>query len=442
MARPKSIPIRQHLRKLFPPKTLNALARQSGAVKRARKVDPVKLFWSVVLGFGSGRTRTLAGLRREYERAAGQRIEESSFFNRFNAGFAKMLRLAFAHALSVAAGTERALQGALAAFEDVLVADSTVVRLHELLGRSFPACRTNHTKAALKLHTIISVKTAGCRSVKITSERQHDGPVLRAGTWVRDRLLIFDLGYYRYQLFACIERNGGFFLSRMKSHCNPVIVANKRTHRGRARPVVGERLQDVISGLQRGFLDVIVEVSFPRRRYAGKVHRDRQRLRVVGVRDEQSRQHHLYVTNVPVEKLAAEDIRRTYAARWQVELLFKEWKQHYRLEQLPSSRRDVVEALIFATLLSAAVSKSLLAAVRAKLRAFAERLPDQRWAVLFASVARDLLFIALQPRRQTALVTRRVVDLLTHEAIDPNASRPPLILAIETRQHRYARRTA
>jgi putative transposase len=442
MARPKSIPIRQHLRKLFPTKLLNALARETGATRRRRKVDPATLFWTVVLGIGTGRSRSLAGMRRAYERASGRQIEESSFFNRFNAGFAKMLRLAFAHALAVTAGTERALQGALGVFEDVLLTDSTVVRLHELLERSFPACRTNHTKAALKLHTVMSVRTAGCRSVKITSERQHDGPVLRAGGWVKDRLLIFDLGYFRYQLFACIDRCGGFFLTRLKGHCNPVIVASNRTHRGRARHVVGKRLQDVIAGLHRELLDVVVEVRFSRRSYGGKTHRDTQLLRVVGVRDERTGAHHLYVTNVPVDKLAAEDVRAVYAARWQIELLFKEWKQHYRLEQIPSRKRHVVEALIFAALLAAVISGALLAAFRAKLKSLANRLPQQRWAALLAASAGDLLLVVVLAPRHTKDLVRRLTDLLMHEAIDPNRARLSLINAVEMRQHQYARRAA
>ena len=76
MARAKSIPIREALRKLFPTAFLVALARTSGAVKRLRQVDPAALFWTVVLGFGVGRERTLASLRRAYEKSTGQRIEE------------------------------------------------------------------------------------------------------------------------------------------------------------------------------------------------------------------------------------------------------------------------------------------------------------------------------------------------------------------------------
>jgi hypothetical protein len=77
MARARSIPIRETLRKLFPPTLLMALAKANGAVRRVRQVKPADLFWTRVLGFGVGRERSIAGLRRAYERSTGQTIEES-----------------------------------------------------------------------------------------------------------------------------------------------------------------------------------------------------------------------------------------------------------------------------------------------------------------------------------------------------------------------------
>jgi IS4 transposase len=219
----------------------------------------------------------------------------------------------------------------------VILTDSTVIRLHDLLEKRFPACRTNHTKAALKAHTIMSVRGVGEQSVKVTAEREHDGPVFRVGPWVRDHLLMFDLGYFRYQLFACIGRNGGYFLTRLKANADPTIVAVNRVHRGRAISLVGERLRDVVPRMQRQVLDVDVEVRFPRRRYGGRIHRDTQRLRVVGLLNRETGDYHLYVTNVPTEKLPAEDIGATYSLRWQIELLFKTLKTHYRIEDMPSS---------------------------------------------------------------------------------------------------------
>jgi len=442
MARSRRIPLRETLRKLFPKTMVAALARASGAVKRLRKVDPVALFWTVVLGFGVGRTRTLAGLRRAYEKSTGQSLEESSFYDRFTAEFAKMLKLAVAEALEVSLGVDRALRGTLAGFRDVILTDSTVVRLHELLASTFPACRTNHTKAALKAHVILSVRGSGKQSVKITSERAHDGPVFTVGKWVKDHLLLFDLGYFRYQLFSCITRNGGYFVSRLKGRVNPTIVALNRSHRGRAVPVVGEKLREVVDRLQREVLDVTVEVRFQRRRYADRVSRATQQLRVIGLRDPDTGVHHLYVTNVPPDKLSAEDIRAIYALRWQIELLFKELKRHYRLEDMPSAKRPVVEVLLHAAILTLIASRRLLAVVRSALGKRGARVPNQRWAAVLESVAQELLVIVLLPPRHTRDLVRRVTRTLLHEAVDPNKARPPLLVAVESRTHRYRSHTA
>ena len=111
-----------------------------------------------------------------------------------------------------------------------------------------------------------------------------------------------------------------------------------------------------------------MDVRFKRRVYAGRVRYDVQSLRVVGIRDSGTGQHHFYITNLPVEKLAAEDIRATYALRWQIELLFKELKRYYRIDHMPSSKRHVVEILLYAAILTLIVSRRLLALVRASPR--------------------------------------------------------------------------
>jgi IS4 transposase len=428
--------------KMFPPSLLERLARQSGAVVRKRKVAPNALLWTVVLGFGLGRERTIAGLRRSYEKATGQTIEESSFYKRFSEGFARMLRAAVAIALDSVPGVGHALRGPLAAFRDLVVTDSTVMRLRDLLQGPFPACRTNHTKAALKMHAVLSVTGAGDNSIKITAERRHDGPVFRVGRWVRGKLLLFDLGYFRYQLFACITRNGGWFVSRLKRSANPVIVSVNRAHRGRAIELVGKRLNDVLDNLTREVLDVMVEVSFTRRAYGGRRSRAVQTLRVVGVRDPESRLYHLYITNVPPEKLAAEDIQQVYAARWEVELLFRELKSLYRIEDLPSSKRVVVESLVYAALLTWIASRRLLSEVRRKLGRLADRVPQHRWAVIFVAIAQELLLVMVRPPRQTRLHIRLISEMVLHEAVDPNASRRPLIQSVETRTHAYHRKAA
>ena len=101
------------------------------------------------------------------------------------------------------------------AFRDVLVADATVVKLHRLLARRFPGTRKNCSPAAAKLHLVMSVSGGGAHKIKVTGERANDHRTLQMGPWVVGRLLLFDLGYFRYQLFDCIDRKGGYFIIRL-----------------------------------------------------------------------------------------------------------------------------------------------------------------------------------------------------------------------------------
>lgn len=439
MAQEPTVALRRSLRKLFSKSHLQDLARQSGAVVRQRKTQITALFWTLVLGFGVGRHRTLVDMRRAYKKAAGHRLVPSSFYDRFTPGLVKMLKLAAAEVLDNAPGVGRTLRGHLAKFRDVILTDSTVVRLHDMLEKTYPACRTNHTRAALKAHAIISVTGAGKQSIKVTAERKHDGPIFRVGEWVTGKLLLFDLGYFRFQLFSCITRNGGFFLTRLKSNCNPEVVALNKVHRGRAVPMVGRKMREVIDSLQREVFDVQVTVRFKNRRYAGKQRFATQTLRVVGVRDQDEGQYHLYITNIPPEKLAAEDIQATYAARWLIELLFKEWKSRYRLADMPSRKRVVVETLLYASLVTLMVSRRLMGLVCKTLgAAVSERIHPLRWAAVFESVAHDLLRIVIKPPRKILDLEQDVARTLLDEAPDPNLNRPGLLQAVEQKVHAYA----
>jgi putative transposase len=434
--KPDIIPIRRLMHRLFPRSTLMSLARETGAVTRHRKVDIVALFWTVVLGFAVQRQRTLASLRRGYQKSTGQEIQESSFYDRFNKGFARMLQAAVANLLTRESRTGRKLSGALSRFKDVVLTDATVLKLHWFLAREFPGTRTHSSPAAAKLHVVMSVTGKSQQSVRLTTERVHDAHVLKIGPWVRGRLLLFDLGYFKYQLFARIDLNGGAFVSRLKSSSNPQITHVNRCHRGQPIDLEGRRLKEVLPKLKRSVIDVMVRVRFQRRRYAGKRRWDTMSLRLVGSRNQETRKWQLYLTNVPVSDLAAEDVSGVYAARWQIELLFAQLKGAYHLDHLPSSKPEIVEALIYASILTLLVSQRLLASFRRHLQHDAGRVPEQRWARVFSSVAQDLLRIVTWPPRHAERLQKEIATMILHESIDPHLNRPGLIDAVGSGKHK------
>ena len=309
------------LDRVLAPDEVYEAALQLGVVKRQRTFS-VSVFVAVlVMSFHVGATRSLEGLRQSYEQVSGHTLCRSAFYARWTASLAKLLQQRVGRLLSQPGPVAVMPAGALSQFRELLALDATVIRLHTLLSKAFPGCRTNHTKASAKLHVVANVFDGRASHVKLTGERVSDtAPWRRVEDWVRGCLLLFDLGYYRFHLFDRIDAHGGYFLTRAKSNFNPVIAQVHRTWRGRSIDVVGKRLQDVLPRLERAILDIDAEVQFDKRSYKGSTGQRRRTFRVVALRNEETGDYHVYLTNVPAEQLAAEDIRATYALRWQVDV--------------------------------------------------------------------------------------------------------------------------
>jgi putative transposase len=427
----KSIGIRETLTSLLPRSRLEEIARASGMMRRRRKVDPIAMLWTLTLGFGAGNDRTLAGLRRVYQRVTGVSLVPSAFYDRFTPALVSFLRQVVGELCGALSAHNPRYQGLLSGFEDVVVADASVCKLHRLLSRRFPGTRTNSSPAAAKLHLVMSVLGKGLERVKLTDERTKDHRALRLGPWVSGRLMLFDMGYFRYQLFDCIERNGGYFLTRLPLSANPKIVGINRMWRGRSIDLIGQRLDAVADRLKRATLDVEVEVTFKRRAYAGRRRTDRARFRLIGVRDAHSGSYWFYLTNLPADELEPESVAQLYACRWQVELIFKELKTHYRLDELPTRKAPIVEALVLSSIITLMLSRKLLDTVRLRLKKLAHRIPESRWAALFADTALNILDLIVLPARTARLLAKRVESMLLHEAVDPNASRLQLLQRVD-----------
>lgn len=423
--------VRRRLKRFLTDEEIQRAAAETGWVHRVKKITPVAFVWTLVLGFAGNTERTIATLRREFERATGISVVPSAFYDRFSEPLVRCLASLIAVLIEkMTENASRPLAGALAAFKDVIVFDATVIRLHEFLARKFPGSRTNHSKAAVKLHVALSVIGAGPRTVKVTSGRTHDGKAMSVGPWVAGKLMLFDLGYYSYRLFDNIRRNAGFFVSRFKINGNPLIVANNRLCRGASVKVVGKRLQEVLEHLQREILDVEIEVAFKRRVYAGKTRKATRRFRLVGVRDEETSEYHLYITNLPLDAFDSETVARLYRARWTVELLFKSLKSDFAIEDLPSEKPAVVQALLYASIITWLVGQEVLAVIRERLKDEARRVTGRRWSRLLHECASDLLRLVVGPRGQQQLAALLDRHLL-HEALDPHRRRASLIEEVE-----------
>lgn len=407
------------------------LARESGFLLRQRDLQIVPFFWTLVLGMVATPTDTVAGLQRLYHQMTGTVLASSSFQERFSGALVAWLRAAFEHVVAATGEGHRQLAGPLAGFRELVAIDSTVLRLHALLAGKYPGTRTNHSPAQAKLNVVYNVASGRIMTAHIAEGTRAETKLFSPGPWVKGCLLLFDLGYFKFQTFWRIQHHEGFFISRLKDGCNPTIKAIHSTHRGRAIDVVGKKLQAVLGGLKRQTLDAQVEYRITRKGLPGRPRHDRKTevlsLRLVALLNEETGKYHIYLTNVPPEMLAAQAVAEAYKLRWQIELLFKEMRSVAGLDAWPNRKETTVLASIYATLLCMAVNRRLLALLRKKLEddpAWAGRtIPPMRWTNVFAVHAGQILGLILGVVKQGHQQVNSFMGMLLREAIDPKRSK-------------------
>lgn len=419
--------IEKSLNQLFSPEWITETAKKVGFVIRDRKIDPVVFFWTLVLGFGVSMQQTLAKLRRAYETASASSIVPSAFYDRFTPGLVALLKEAVAHALSQqVAEPTRALSEKLKGFSDLVAADGTILRLHNNLAEHWPACRTNHTKAAIKMHVVASALVAGPKHVALYSERTPEVKTLKIDDWVKDKILLMDLGFFKYNLFSQIKGHGGYFVSRLKENTNPLIVSSLRQWRGNSIDLAGKRLRFLLESLKRQVIDAEVEVAFRVPNSKGKTSLKTEVYRLVGIMNQETEEYHLYLTNIPPDKISAEDIALMYRARWSIELLFKELKSTYALNHISSAKPEVVEALIMTAILTLIVSRQVLSVLQRTYPKQVSRMTTLRWSNVFAAGAyRTLEKVLVDAGRDPDAFG--LLEFYLAEVIDPNAKRERLI---------------
>jgi putative transposase len=107
-------------------------------VEREGKLQVPVFVWALVFGFAAGESRTLAGFRRSHNSTADEPISPGGFYHRLTPLLAEYLRDLVERGLDEVA-VPNAVDADIDRFRDVMIADGTVLRLHEFLSDGFQA---------------------------------------------------------------------------------------------------------------------------------------------------------------------------------------------------------------------------------------------------------------------------------------------------------------
>jgi IS4 transposase len=164
-------------------------------------------------------------------------------------------------------------------------------------------------------------------------------------------LLLADRGYLDLHYLRRLQGAGGCFIIRAKAGMNPQVVEAFREDGKRLRSLRNKPLQAIHAKLPKGQrVDLVVQ---------WQVDGHPLRLRLIISWNRRTKSFCYFLTNLPPKRYPIEVICRAYKWRWQVELLFKEWKSYANLHAFDTEKPAIVEGLIWAAIAAAALKRFL-----------------------------------------------------------------------------------
>lgn len=384
-------------------------SRETGYIKRLRKLNPVYLIYVLIFGTSSHSRPTFEEIHRRYVDFDNNpkvpiSIAIQSFRNRFDENLVNFLSSLLENYIDLMISECPArLKGQAIKFKDILIQDSSIIRLSQKLVDAYPAARSRNNAAGLKIHAVYSARFHSVKTIEITGERIHDSRMLRIGHDVKNVLIINDLGYYSLKTFSKIKYYGGFFVSRLKTNAIPrvVSIASGQVSDGLHKSIdYGDypSLTDFLKNVpKRGIYDL--ECSFEIQKGQPRSGKNPiiECFRVICFWNEKTSAWHIYVTNLSCDIFSPDEIYELYKFRWVIELLFKELKGDYDLGKLLLGNSSLAYVHIYSMLIRLIVSRSLYAWIVSSVEPnIREKYGPLLWSKVFAEKSHEFLSILHQ----------------------------------------------
>lgn len=337
------------------------IGRSSGFIQRERKLNGASFAQSLIFGWQANPEASLEDLCQS-ARVCGVQISPQGLQERLNSPEAnaflyQLLMRALGYV--VEASGERC--DLLAQFNGVYIQDSSKIELPALFERQWQANKSG--QASLKVQTLYDYQQ-GHLGMVFAAGRRHDCP-LQTVTLPVGSLRLADIGYFKVEVFEQLNEGGVFWVSRVPA---------------RAGFWTGEQVIHLSTWLQQAqgdTLDQAVELTAQRlkcRLIAFRVPEavaDQRTDRVAAEAKERKNsqlqpetlalcQWTILITNLDADQATINEILCLLRLRWQIELLFKLWKDELSLDTWRSQQPHRILSEVLAKLLLALFQHWLL----------------------------------------------------------------------------------
>lgn len=333
------------------------LARKCGLIKRfSRKFSAAGFALALLKAVTDGKA-SFNQLATKLGQSEGDTLTPQALWKRVDRGAVGFMMALAADAIAQRWGDDQHIASRV--FNRVLVQDSSQSKLPNDNHEEFPG------------HGNDKGKTAGCKfdfsfnllNAEIIADTLHlataqDKELGKDLVDLAEKgdLFLRDMGYFSLAEFARIARRGAYWLSRLpvnvkawdrRGRTLETILKSARGNRVEIAATLGEAGHRARLVAVRAAPSVADKRRRERRKQARK--NGKQPNKNMLVRDG----WYILVTNVGKDLMKAEDLFGLYRVRWQIEIIFRAWKQSIHLEEALKRRSNPfhLQSLMYAGIL-------------------------------------------------------------------------------------------
>lgn len=333
---------------------LNERGHELAFAKRQRQLTPFRFGLSVIASMATGQVPSIAALHRDFNalwdtestyKAFYQQLAKASCAEFFLTSLCDVMGKLTRKVLGFETGQ------AFSEFKRLVIQDGSSFALHDALADVFPGRFHSVKPAAVELHCTMDVLQDAPITIVLSPDTDSEHDYLPEPKTLKGDLFLADRGYLNLAYLRDLDRHGGFFIVRGKAGLNPHVVDAVREDGRRIKSCQGRDLKAIIA-------------KFPKQQRAEcqvewLLDHEPFSLRLIVRWNPETKSFDYLLTNLAPSRYSIHTICLGYKLRWQVELLFKSWKSHANLHAFDTEKEAIAEALIWASLLAAALKRFL-----------------------------------------------------------------------------------
>ena len=230
-------------------------------------------------------------------------------------------------------------------FKRIELHDGSSLKLHNKLASHYPGRFTATHPAAVEMHVTMDLLNGHINYLQIAPDKESERLYQPFANELKDTLVLEDAGYFDINYCYQIGQSGGHHIIRTSNTINPDILESFDQQGRQVKGLSGKKLSSLKMQTHQ-----IMDLTVAWKKRPGT-------YRLIAFWDKRKSRLGYMITNLKRSEFSATQIIELYSLRWQIKLLFKEWKSYNHLKTIGTAQAHLIKTLIWASVLCALLKR-------------------------------------------------------------------------------------